>query len=81
MYPIVRAPLRYAMATLPVASAARVSRYFWPDQEGGMKRFSRRRNWRVSTIARLASRGRQVFGSTQLPPLEASHSAGKLNPM
>ncbi len=46
-----------------------------------MKRFSRRRNWRVSTIARLASRGRQVFGSTQLPPLEASHSAGKLNPM
>ena len=51
------------------------------ERERGMNRFSRRRNWSVSTIARLASRGRQVFGSTQLPPLEASHSAGKLNPM
>jgi len=58
-----------------------VSRYFWPDQPGGMYRASFWKKSRISSIGRSFSRGRQVLGSTQLPPLEASASPGWMKPM
>ncbi len=52
---MVRAPERYTIDTLPVASAASVSRYFCPDQPPGMYLLSFCRYSSVLTIAVLFS--------------------------